>query len=94
VRSGGVAAEPAQERDRRGGGVTGYGNGLASGGGAHEAAVLGGSVQVGDVLGGDVVELGMHGWPRVELWCGHCDPHGLQRACSPVNARPGHCNRE
>src|SRR5436309_6569383 len=35
----------------------------------------------------------MHGCARVGLWCGHCDPHRLQPACSPVNARPGRCNR-
>jgi hypothetical protein len=30
----------------------------------HEAVVVGGSVQVGDVLlGDDEGELGMHGWP-------------------------------
>jgi hypothetical protein len=33
---------------------------VAAGGGVHEAVAVGGSVQVGDVLGGDVVELGMH----------------------------------
>jgi hypothetical protein len=57
-----VAAEPPQERDWRGGGVAGRGDGVAAGGGVHEAVVVGGSVQVGDVLlGGDEGELGMHG---------------------------------
>ena len=53
--TGAAAGEPAQERDWRGGGV-------AAGGGVYEAVVVGGSVQVGDVLlGGDVGDLGMHG---------------------------------
>ena len=43
----------------------GAGDGVAAGGGGggvHEAVVVGGSVQVGDVLlGGDEGELGMHG---------------------------------
>jgi hypothetical protein len=62
-----AAAEPVQERDWRGGGVAGCGDGVAAGGGGggvHEAVVVGGSVQVGDVLlGDDEGELGMHGWP-------------------------------
>jgi hypothetical protein len=64
------------------------------GGGVHEAVVVGGSVQVGDVLlGGDEGELGMHGLTScVGLWCEHCDPLRLQPACSPVNARPGNRN--
>ena len=38
------------------------GDGVAAGGGVHEAVVVGGSVQVGDVLlGDDEGELGMHG---------------------------------
>jgi hypothetical protein len=60
------AAEPMQEPDwRGGGGVAGCGGGVATGGGGgvvHEAVVVGGSVQVGDVLlGGDEGESGMHG---------------------------------
>jgi len=53
------AAEPAQERDWRGGGVAGCGDGVAAGGGGggvHEAVVVGGSVQVGDALLGDEAE--------------------------------------
>jgi hypothetical protein len=61
VRLSQAAAKPAQERDWRGGGVAGCGAGVAAGGGLHEAVVVGGSVQVGDVLSGDEVELGMHG---------------------------------
>jgi hypothetical protein len=65
VRLSQAAAEPVQERDWRGGGVAGCGDGVAAGGGGggvHEAVVVGGSVQVGDVLlGGDEGELGMHG---------------------------------
>jgi hypothetical protein len=65
VRLSQAAAEPAQERDWRGGGVAGCRDGVAAGGaggGVHEAVVVGGSVQVGDVLlGGDEGELGMHG---------------------------------
>ena len=57
-----AAVEPAQERDWRGGGVAGCGDGVAAGGGVHEAVVVGGSVQVDDVpLGGDEGELGMYG---------------------------------
>ena len=60
-----VASEPAEERDWRGSGVAGCGAGVAAGGaggGVHEAVVVGGSVQVADVLlGGDEDELGMHG---------------------------------
>ena len=56
--------------------------------------MVGGSVQVGDVLlGDDEGLLGMHGWTSFGVWCGHCDPRGLQRACSPVNAPAGHRNR-
>jgi hypothetical protein len=69
VRLSQAAAEPVQERDWRGGGVAGCGDGVAAGGGGgggggvHEAVVVGGSVQVGDVLlGDDEGELGMHGW--------------------------------
>ena len=72
VRLSQAAAEPAQERDWRGGGVARCGDGVAgcgdgvaaggAGGGVHEAVVVGGSVQVGDaLLGGDEGELGMHG---------------------------------
>jgi hypothetical protein len=61
-----AAAELANERDRRGGGVAGGGGGVA-GGGVHEAGVVGGSVQVGDaLLGDDEGELGMHG--RSSSW--------------------------
>jgi hypothetical protein len=36
---------------------------VAAGGGVHEAVVVGGSAEVGDVLlGDDEGELGMHGW--------------------------------
>jgi hypothetical protein len=70
VRLSQAAAEPVQERDWHGGGVAGCGDGVAgcgdgvaAGGGVHEAVVVGGSVQVGDVLlGDDEGELGMHGW--------------------------------
>jgi hypothetical protein len=69
LRSSQAAAEPAQERDWCGGGVSAGGGVVAAvgdGGGAHEAVVVGGSVQVGDVLlGDDEGELGMHGW----TWC-------------------------
>jgi hypothetical protein len=66
-----ASAEPAQERDWRGGGVAGCGGGLAAVGGGgggggcgvHEAVVVGGSEKVGHVLlGDDEGELGMHGW--------------------------------
>jgi hypothetical protein len=56
LRLGQAAAEPVQERDWGGGGVAGCGDGVAAGGGGggvHEAVVVGGSVQVGDVLLGD-----------------------------------------
>jgi hypothetical protein len=60
-----AAAEPVQERDWRDGGVAGYADGVAAcgrGGGVHEAVVVGGSVQVGDVLSsGDEDDVGMHG---------------------------------
>jgi hypothetical protein len=63
-----AAAEPVQERDWRDGGVAGGTDGVAAchggggGGAVHEAVVVGGSVQVGDVLsGGDEDDLGMHG---------------------------------
>jgi hypothetical protein len=68
VRLGLAAAEPVQERDWRDGGVAGCADGVAAcgggggGGGVPEAVVVGGSVQVGDVLsGGDEDDLGMHG---------------------------------
>ena len=61
-----MAAEPANERDGRGGdGAVGGRRGAAAGGcgGLHEAVVVGGSAEVGDVLlGDDEGELGMHGW--------------------------------
>ncbi|MBV9005634.1 MAG: hypothetical protein JO181_13320 [Solirubrobacterales bacterium] len=61
-----VAAEPANERDGRGGGgAAGGGRAAAASGcgGLHEAVVVGGSAEVGDVLlGDDEGELGMHGW--------------------------------
>ncbi|MBV9000782.1 MAG: hypothetical protein JO304_17095 [Solirubrobacterales bacterium] len=61
-----VAPEPANERDGRGGdGAAGGGRVAAAGGcgGPHEAVVVGGSAEVGDVLlGDDEGELGMHGW--------------------------------
>jgi hypothetical protein len=59
VRLSQAAAEPVQERDWRGGGVAGCGDGVApghgggGGGGVHEAVVIGGSVQLSDVLLGD-----------------------------------------
>jgi hypothetical protein len=59
-----AAAEPPHERGWRGG-VAGCGDGVAvggGGGGVHEAAVVGASVQIGDALfGDDEGELGMHG---------------------------------
>jgi glutaredoxin 3 len=58
-----AVAEPAQERDWRGG-VAGCAEGVAAGGGGGgvpEAVAVGGSAQVGEVLLGDEVELGMHG---------------------------------
>src|ERR1700727_1680081 len=67
VRLSRAAAEPVPEREWRGGGVSGCRNDVAAGGGGggvHEAAVVGGSADVGDVLLGDGEgELGMHGWP-------------------------------
>ena len=49
--------------DRQGGfSVAGRGDGVAAGGGVHEAVVFGRAVQVGDVLLGDERELGMHSW--------------------------------
>jgi hypothetical protein len=66
VRLSEVAAEPANERDGRGGdGAVGGGCLAAAGGcgGVHEAVVVGGSAEVADVLlGDDEGELGMHGW--------------------------------
>jgi len=68
MRSSQAAAEPAQERDWRGGSVAGCGDGVAGGGGGggggvHEAVVVGGSEEVGHLLlGDDEGELGMHGW--------------------------------
>jgi hypothetical protein len=58
-----AAAEPANERDRRGGdGAAGGVAAPSAGGGVHEAVVVGGSAEVGDVLlGDDEGELGMHG---------------------------------
>jgi hypothetical protein len=60
------AAEPAQERDWRGGDGADVGRAslrLGGSGGVHEAAVVSGSVEVGDVLfGEDDGESGMHGW--------------------------------
>jgi len=60
-------AEPVHERGWRGGGVAGCGDGVAArggGGGVHEAVVVGGSVQVGDLLLGDAEgDLVMHGCP-------------------------------
>jgi hypothetical protein len=53
-----LASVSGLERRRRGR----CGDGVAAGGGVHEAAVVGGSVQIGDVLlGEDEGELGMHG---------------------------------
>jgi hypothetical protein len=65
VRLSQSAPEPVEERDWRGGGVAGCGAGGAasgSGGGVHEAVMVGGSVPVGDLLlGDDGGDLGMHG---------------------------------
>jgi hypothetical protein len=53
-----TAAEPANERGRRGGVAA-----AGAGGSPCEALVVGGSAEVGDVLLGEVGgELGMHGW--------------------------------
>jgi hypothetical protein len=53
----------------------------------HGAVVVGGSLQVGSVLSGEVGgELGLHGWTSFRGGCGHCELRGLQRGCSPVNA--------
>jgi hypothetical protein len=68
VRLGLAAAQPVQERARRDGGVAGCGDGVAAGGGGGGGrgggvgtVVVGGSVQVGDVLlGGDEDDLRMH----------------------------------
>ena len=61
-----TAAEPANERDRRGDGAGGRRWGVAAAGGCdglHEAFVVGGSAEVGDVLlGDDGGVVGMHGW--------------------------------
>jgi hypothetical protein len=58
-----AAAQPANEPDRRGGDGAAGGVAVAGGsGGLHEAVVVGGSAEVGDVLLGDGGELGMHGW--------------------------------
>jgi hypothetical protein len=58
-----AAAKPAQEGDWRGNGMAGCGDGVAAGGGVPEAVVVGGSVQVGDVLFGENVDgLKMHVW--------------------------------
>jgi hypothetical protein len=59
-----AAAEPANECDRRGGDGRAGGVAAAGGsGGLHEAVVVGGSAEVGDLLLGDHEdELGMHGW--------------------------------
>jgi hypothetical protein len=61
VRLSQAVAEPVQKRDRRCAGVAGCEAGVPAAGGLHEAVVVGGSAQVGDVLLGDEVELGMHG---------------------------------
>jgi hypothetical protein len=59
-----AAAEPANKRDRRGGGApAGWGVAAACGsGGLHKTSVVCGAAEVGDVLlSGDGGELGMHG---------------------------------
>jgi hypothetical protein len=65
VRLSEAAAESANERDRRRGDGAAGGGGVAAAGGRgdlHEAVVVGGSAEVGDVLfGDDEKELGMHG---------------------------------
>ncbi|MBV8989658.1 MAG: hypothetical protein JO372_13960 [Solirubrobacterales bacterium] len=65
MRLGEAAAEPANERDRRGDDGAAGGGGLtpaAGCGSLHEAVVVGGTAEVGDVLlGDDEGELGMHG---------------------------------
>jgi hypothetical protein len=72
VRLSEAAAEPANERDRltRDGAARGGGVAAAGGcGGPHQAVVIGGSAEVGDVwLGDDEGDLGMHGW--TSLRCG------------------------
>ena len=64
VRSSQAAAEPAKERDRRGG----DGGGVAAAGGCdglYEAVVIGGSEKLVDVqLGDDAGLFGMHAAPR------------------------------
>jgi hypothetical protein len=61
-----TAAEPAQERDWRGGDAAAGGRAslrLGGSGGVPEAVAVGGSVEVGDVLlGENDGESGMHGW--------------------------------
>jgi hypothetical protein len=61
-----AAEEPANERDGRGDGVGGRRGRVAAAGGCgglHEAAVVGGSAEIGDVLSGDDEGLlRMHGW--------------------------------
>jgi hypothetical protein len=61
-----TAAEPANERERRGDGAGRRRCGVASAGGrgvVHEAVTVGGSVEVGGVLlGDDEGVVGMHGW--------------------------------
>ena len=59
------AAEPANQRDRRGGGAAAGGGVVAAAGGSgglNKTGVACGSAEVGDVLlSGDGGELGMHG---------------------------------
>jgi hypothetical protein len=66
VRLSEVAAEPANERDGRGGDAAAGGGRVAAAGGCggpDEALVVGRSAEVGDVLlGDDEGDLGMHGW--------------------------------
>jgi hypothetical protein len=78
--------EAAQERDRLGG-VTAIRGGLAAagcGGDIHKAVVVGGSVQVGDVLlRSDEGELGMHG--DLVSSCGSSTV--IRTACSALTVR-------
>ena len=87
VRLSETAAEPANERDRRGGDGAAGGGGVAAaggGGGLDEAVVVEGSAEVGDVLlGEDVGESGMHGW----TWLGCGAGTVICAGCSGLSVR-------